>query len=144
MSKRSWYRSWRGRGPSPTFLILAWDLKIQGSNLTVDFFCLKMAKITPFILVTGVTFLQNGEKMLLNCTQKYEVVPLREAAQKKSGLTLELWNFPKAPKAPPPPYFGPPVSTFQFNIFYILFYHPTHSEGSWVFMRYEKLSTPWM
>ena len=50
--------------PSPTFLILAWDLKIQGSNLPVDFVCLKMAKITPFILVTGVTFLQNGEKML--------------------------------------------------------------------------------
>ena len=88
----------------------------------MDFFCLKMAKITPFILVTGVTFLQNGEKMLLICThKKYEVVPLREAAQKKKKRT-KLWNFPKAPKAPPPLYFGPPVSTFQINIFYIIFF----------------------
>ena len=64
---------------------------------------------------------------------------LRDAAQKKQ---TNFGTFPKLPR-PSPPYFGPPESESTFQIiFFIFFYHPTHSEGSRVgFMRYEKCST---
>ena len=44
--------------PSSTFLLLTWDLKIQGSKLPVGFVGLK----THFILLQGSHFLsQNGQ-----------------------------------------------------------------------------------
>ena len=65
---------------------------------------------------------------------------LKEAAPEKKQSNFG--TFPKLPWPPPPCTLDHLGALFQINIFYIIFYHPTHSEGSRVeFMRYEKWST---